>query len=208
MVGGATPQVMAYVHNCLARLCLALRRNIVDHCDILILSLHPAGDTVNLMNIYSDDHNYAICHLYKEVDSLPAFHYMGGNFNCHSEVWDSNVLHHQWAAQHLLSVANNLGLEWVRLSNHSLTHIPHNLELDRLVIDLVFTVPDPDERFLPRIVHDLRGPSDHFPITSIVKMISFFFFFVFCFFFPFNIKNLYPCAQSQSSTKYKCKSTN
>jgi hypothetical protein len=70
------------------------------------------------------------------VDSLLAFHYMGGNFNCHLEVWDSNVSHHQWAAQHLLSVANNLGLEWARPSNHGLTHIPHNSELHGLVITL------------------------------------------------------------------------
>jgi hypothetical protein len=93
---------------------------------------------------------------------------MGDNFNCHLEVWDSNVSHHRWAAQHLLSVANDLGLEWAHLSNHGLTHIPHNSELDRLVIDLMFTIPDPDECFLPRIVHDLRGPLDHSPITSIV----------------------------------------
>jgi hypothetical protein len=111
MVGGDTPQVMAYVHNCLAHLRPALMYDIVDHHNILILSLHLAEDTVNLMNIYSDDRNYAICHLYEEVDSLPAFHYMRGDFNCHLEVWDSNVSHHRWAAQHLLSIANNLGLD-------------------------------------------------------------------------------------------------
>jgi hypothetical protein len=38
------------------------------------------------------------------------------------------------------------------------------------VIDLVFTIPDPDERFLPKIVHDLRGPLDHSPITLIVPI--------------------------------------
>jgi hypothetical protein len=38
------------------------------------------------------------------------------------------------------------------------------------VIDLVFTVPDPDGCFLPRIVHDLRGPLDHSPIASIVPI--------------------------------------
>jgi hypothetical protein len=38
------------------------------------------------------------------------------------------------------------------------------------VIDLVFTVPDPDECFLPRIVHDLRGPSDHSLIALIVPI--------------------------------------
>jgi hypothetical protein len=121
---------MAYVHNCLAHLCPALRHNIVDHHDILILLLHPVGDTVNLMNIYSDDCNYAICCLNEEVDSLPAFHYMGGDFNCHSEVWDGNVLHHQWAAQHLLSVANNLGLEcclWVHSSFAKAVHACHLL---------------------------------------------------------------------------------
>jgi hypothetical protein len=163
---------MAYVHNCLACLHPALRCDIVDHHDILILSLHPAGDTVNLMNVYSDDHNYTICHLYEEVDSLLAFHYMGGDFNCHSEVWDSNVSHHQWAAQHLLSVANDLGLDWVHPSNHDLIHIPHNSELNGSVINLVFTVPDPDGHFLPTIVHDLRGPSDHVLIASIVPIVD------------------------------------
>jgi hypothetical protein len=44
------------------------------------------------------------------------------------------------------------------------------LELDGSVIDLMFTVPDPDERFLPRIVHDLRGPLDHSPIALIVPI--------------------------------------
>jgi hypothetical protein len=122
------------------------------------------------MNVYSDDHNYTICHLYEEVDRLPAFHYMGGDFNCHLEVWDSNVSHHWWAAQHLLSIANDLNLEWARPSNHSLTHIPHNSELDGSVIDLVFTIPDPDGHFLPRIVHDLRGPSDHSPIALLVPI--------------------------------------
>jgi hypothetical protein len=67
MVGGDTPHIMAYVHNCLACLRPALRHDIINHCNILILSLHPAGDTVNLMNVYSDDHNYTICRLYEEV---------------------------------------------------------------------------------------------------------------------------------------------
>jgi hypothetical protein len=34
----------------------------------------------------------------------------------------------------------------------------------------VFTVPDPDGCFLPRIVHDLRGPSDHSPVASVVPI--------------------------------------
>jgi hypothetical protein len=71
MVGGDTPCVMAYVHNRLACLRPALRRDIINHCNMLILSLHLVGDMVNLMNIYSDNHNYTICRLYKEVACQP-----------------------------------------------------------------------------------------------------------------------------------------
>jgi hypothetical protein len=51
-------------------------------------------------------------------------------------------------------------------------HILHNSELDRSVINLVFTVPDPNGHFLPRIVHDLRGPSDHSPIASLIPIMG------------------------------------
>jgi uncharacterized protein YlaN (UPF0358 family) len=59
---------MAYVHNHLNCLLPALRHDIVNYCNILILSLHSAGDTVNLMNVYFDNCNYPICRLYEEVD--------------------------------------------------------------------------------------------------------------------------------------------
>jgi hypothetical protein len=38
------------------------------------------------------------------------------------------------------------------------------------VINLVFTISDPDGCFLPRLAHDLRGPSDHTLITSVVPI--------------------------------------
>jgi hypothetical protein len=40
------------------------------------------------------------------------------------------------------------------------------------VINLMFTIPDPDGCFLPRIAHDLRGPSDHSPIASNVLIMD------------------------------------
>jgi hypothetical protein len=41
-----------------------------------------------------------------------------------------------------------------------------------VMIDLVFTIPDPDGHFLPRIVHDLRGPLDHSLIASVVPIVD------------------------------------
>jgi hypothetical protein len=58
------------------------------------------------------------------------------------------------------------------MANHGLTHIPHNLELDGSVINLMFTVPDPKGCFLPRLTHDLRGTLDYMPIASIIPIVD------------------------------------
>ncbi|KXN86757.1 hypothetical protein AN958_09617 [Leucoagaricus sp. SymC.cos] len=109
---GQNPRVMAYVHRCLAALHPSMRRDIIDHCDLFVLSLFTTCGTVNLLNIYSDDAHTAINLLARDIDQLPAFVYMGSDFNCHSEVWDPSCMSHPLVAQHLLELASDIGLEW------------------------------------------------------------------------------------------------
>ena len=80
------PQVMAFVSKRLEKLRPSMRTDLIDHRDIFILSLFQGNDTYNLMNVYSDDDKTAILYLQDHVDELPSFHYMGGNFNIHSNV--------------------------------------------------------------------------------------------------------------------------
>jgi len=63
---------------------------------------------------------------------------MGGDFNIHSKVWDSNVTNHRWAAITLPEIAADLDLEWTQPSNPGPTFISHNEDLRPSVIDLIF----------------------------------------------------------------------
>jgi len=132
------PRVMAFVSKRLEKLRPSMRTDVIDHCDIFILSLFQGNDTYNLMNVYSDDDKTAILYLRDHVDELPSFHYMGGDFNVHSSVWDPEVTHHRWAAITLLEIAADLDLERTEPSNPGPTFISHNADLRPSVIDLMF----------------------------------------------------------------------
>ncbi|CAA7271390.1 unnamed protein product [Cyclocybe aegerita] len=109
---GEVPHVIAYVSTRLSRYRPAMRRDIVDHCDILVLSLFSGGEVLNLMNVYSDDQHTAIEHLAARVHSLPPFIYMAGDFNCVSTTWDDYEHGESLTAISLWDTASQIGLEW------------------------------------------------------------------------------------------------
>jgi len=159
------PRVLAYVHNRLTRLRPNLRRDLIDHGDILILSLFSEGRTINIMNVYSDDQHTAINLLAEHVPILPACVLMTGDFNCHSREWDPSVLHHRMTAISLLNTAARLGLELTLHVNPGPTFLSHNVELRGSVIDLVF-IKASESLVQPRRLVEWQGPSDHIPLAS------------------------------------------
>ncbi|KXN80886.1 hypothetical protein AN958_06948 [Leucoagaricus sp. SymC.cos] len=167
---GQNPHLMAYVHRCLAMLHPSIRWDIIDHCNLLVLLLFMWCRVVNLLNVYLDNAHMAINLLTQEVNTLPAFIYMEGDFNCHSEVWDLFYTLHPLVAQCLMELALDIRLEWAHPSNSELTHIPHNPDLAGSVIDLVFTAPTASVSGLPRLDLDQCRPSDHVPISTLVPI--------------------------------------
>ncbi|CAA7264644.1 unnamed protein product [Cyclocybe aegerita] len=142
---GEVPRVIASVSTRLSRYRPAMCRDIVDHRDILILSLFSGGEVLNLMNVYSDDQHTAIEHLAAHVHSLPPFIYMAGDFNCVLTTWDDYEHGKSSMAISLQDTTSQIGLEWARPSNHGPT---------RILISM------------PRLEHDLQGPSNHVPICT------------------------------------------
>lgn len=120
------PLIMAYVSTRLKPWRPSYRRDLIDHCNVLPLSLFIEERTVNIMGVYSDDAHTTIRLLSQKADSLPSFEYIGGNFNCHSKEWDPAVPHHRMAAISLLDTAATLGTELGIFSNPGPTFIPHN----------------------------------------------------------------------------------
>ena len=76
-----TPRVMCFIHSRLSRLCFALRRDIVNHRDIQLLSFFNRGRCQFLMNVYSDNLHTAVDFLSRKALNIPNLLYMGGDFN-------------------------------------------------------------------------------------------------------------------------------
>ena len=105
------PRIMAYVSTHLKPWRPSYRRDLIDHRDILPLSLFIDEQVVNIMGVYSDDAHTAIRILSEKADSLPPYDYIGGDVNCHSRECDTAVSDHRTTAISLLDTTAKLGTE-------------------------------------------------------------------------------------------------
>ncbi|PPQ94761.1 hypothetical protein CVT25_007501 [Psilocybe cyanescens] len=164
------PRVMAYVSNRLKEFCPSMRRDLIDHRDVLILSLFANGQCYNLMNIYSDNTHTAALLLAEEAASLPPFIYMGGDFNIHSQEWDGGYLGHPGVATALLNTAAEVGLQRAPFVNPGPTFYPRIQGFRSTVIDLVFVQPDQTLTAQVTNVHNAMGELDHIPLATTLSI--------------------------------------
>jgi len=104
------PRVMCFIHSRLSRLCFALRRDIVDHRDIQLLSFFNRGRCQFLMNVYSDDLHTAVDFLSREALNIPNLLYMGRDFNIRNAEWDPSVSSHPAVGQSLRDLVDSYSL--------------------------------------------------------------------------------------------------
>jgi len=69
---------MAFIYSRLSRLRFSLKRDMVDHCDILLLSFFNREECYFLMNVYSDDRHSAVKLMLDQIIDIPNLLYMGG----------------------------------------------------------------------------------------------------------------------------------
>ncbi|KAF8974794.1 hypothetical protein BDZ97DRAFT_1911948 [Flammula alnicola] len=135
------PRVMTYVSTRLARYRPAQRRDIIDHPNIMVLSLSSGESSFYLLNVYSDSDHGAINWLRDHDRDLPRCHLMMGDFNAHSPDWDPGSAR-EGCALSLQQSAAILGLELAAFGNPGPTHIPRDHAKHSTVIDLAFVPPD------------------------------------------------------------------
>ena len=132
------PRVMCFIHSRLFRLCFALRRDIVDHRDIQLVSFFNRGRCQFLVNVYSDDLHTAVDFLSREALNIPNLLYMGGDFNIRDAEWNPSVSSHPAAGQSLRDLVDSYSLM------HSLPVLPVPIHYSDIsghansVIDLIF----------------------------------------------------------------------
>jgi hypothetical protein len=107
------PRVIAYVNRAIRVVKPKLRSDIVNHCDVMIVTVCGHLGPLHLMNVYSDDGGFAIRYLEDHLDEIPALGYMGGDFNCPSSHWDPTCLRAHPLANTLEECTTVLNMERV-----------------------------------------------------------------------------------------------
>jgi len=105
------PRVITYINQQCKKLCFTLRNNIIDHCDINVVSFHNGQNLNFIINVYSDDQQQALQTLHDAPPSLNNSLLMTGDFNIKNNNWDPSFPHHLQHTDELLIIADSLGLD-------------------------------------------------------------------------------------------------
>jgi hypothetical protein len=116
-------------------------------------------------NVYSDTQHTAVQVLHEDLVALPRLHLMCGDFNIRHVSWDPNGPEVCVHADCLMAVCDALGLTLSSPVEEGPTHFPFNEALTPTVIDLMFVPAEVSLTMEHEIHPDLRGMSDHAPLT-------------------------------------------
>jgi len=119
------PCVAAYVHQRLWAMKPKLRSDVIKSRDIMLLTMNSPRGQLHMLNVYSDSTGSAIRTL-STLESIPSpIGYLGGDFNCPSELWDPEYSHRNSPlAEVLADFAYQHGLYYRQLGCP--THYPAN----------------------------------------------------------------------------------
>ena len=155
------PRVSIYINNSIRSIEVRLREDIIKHRDILLISLTPAPDPERrrrtrpksyfFMNVYNDSVGSALRKIHSHDNPpLPPITLMQGDFNIHSQLWDSGCTTINNDARLLMEIADSMNVTLLNNMYHH-THFPFGNPQRGSVIDLAFI----DDDILAN--HDVQG---------------------------------------------------
>ena len=162
---------MCFIYFKLFKLRFALKRDIVDHRNIQLLSFFNRGRWQFLMNVYSYDLHTAVNFLTTEALNIPNLLYMGRDFNIRDVEWDSSISLHPAAGQFLRDLADSYSLVCFFPALSVPTHYSNISGYANSVIDLIF-LGISCAQVIYCIEPDLRWPSDHAPLIVNLSITS------------------------------------
>ncbi|TFK79485.1 hypothetical protein K466DRAFT_505463, partial [Polyporus arcularius HHB13444] len=164
-------RVCAYVNRELADLRPQLCAHVVNHRDMILISLTIDRKVHYFLNVYNDDRSTALVWLQEHAAELPPLDLIMGDFNLHSTLWEPDAPHESARAVDLVNVMSEIGMSLVNIEGKP-THRPHNPALRSTVPDLVWAPSDRVASGEARAKIDLdgRGLSDHAIIYTSVQV--------------------------------------
>ena len=133
------PRVLTYINSRLARLCFSLRKDILNHKNINLVSFFNHSFIYIFINIYSDNQKSTLKYLKNTEVNLNNILIMTGNFNIRDNNWDSLYLHYSTHTDTLKELANSFSLELSMLVNQVPNYYIDNIQDTNF--DTRFNVP-------------------------------------------------------------------
>ena len=105
------PRVIIYVNIRLSSLWVSLRKDIINHKDILLTSFFNNNNIFWIMNVYSDSSHSTLKYLKDTEANIPNLLIMTGDFNIRDSIWDLSFPHHLAISDDLIILANSFNLD-------------------------------------------------------------------------------------------------
>ncbi|KAI0746613.1 Endonuclease/exonuclease/phosphatase, partial [Daedaleopsis nitida] len=164
-------RVCAYVNRELLDLRPQLCAHVVDHRDMLLMSLTVDRQVHYYLNVYNDERSTALQWLQDHAADLPPLDLIAGDFNLHSTAWEPDAPHESPRAVDLVNLMSGIGLSLANVDGAP-THRPHNVALRSTVPDLVFAPSDrvANGEVCVNVDLDGRGLSDHAILSTALEV--------------------------------------
>jgi len=133
-----SPRVISYINIHLSSLCFLLRKDIINHRDISLISFFNNNVCYYIMNVYSDSSHTALKYLKDTEVNIKNVLLMTGDFNIRDSLWDSAFPFHSSVSDNLIIIADSFNLSLSTPTNPCSTRYSDMAEESNSVIDLMF----------------------------------------------------------------------
>ena len=160
-----SPRVISYINIRLLSFCFLLRKDIINHRDINLISFFNNNVCYYILNIYSDSSHTALKYLKDTEVNIDNVVLMTGDFNIRDSLWDHSFPFHSSSSDNLVIIADSFGLALFLPTNPGPTRYSDTAGESNSVIDLMFLRNGSSELNHHTILPESRLSSDHAPLV-------------------------------------------
>ena len=165
LVNNNFPRVITYVNICLSSLCFLLRKDILNHRDISLISFLNNNICHYILNVYSDSSHSALKYLKDTEVNINNVILMTGDFNIRDSLWDPSFPFHSSISNNLIMIADSFNLVLSSPTNPCPTRYSNTAGESNSVIDLMFLWYRSSELDRHSILPNSHLSSDHTPLS-------------------------------------------